>query len=145
MGWWSKDIMGGDTPLDLEGDIFDICEVEQFPDDGTEVHLSRQTINSKLKEIQAMLDKQDVEDRSIGYQVLAVLILEAGGKMIDQLKTTLIEAILTDPWAQEDPEREKKIYELIVAIQNSTGAPVKITSKGLFEVMAEKLGGGADN
>lgn len=32
MGWWSKDIMGGDTPLDWEDEFYGICEVEKWPE-----------------------------------------------------------------------------------------------------------------
>lgn len=34
MGSWSYDIMGGDTPLDFEDMIYDICDMVKFDEDG---------------------------------------------------------------------------------------------------------------
>ena len=27
MGWWSATVMGGDTPLDFEGDLYDVAGI----------------------------------------------------------------------------------------------------------------------
>jgi hypothetical protein len=39
MGWWSYDIMGGDTPLDYESFIYEILKVEKFPEGTDEINL----------------------------------------------------------------------------------------------------------
>jgi hypothetical protein len=49
MGWWSKDIMGGDSPLDAKDEIYGICNVEEFGDDGREI--TREDIEANLPEI----------------------------------------------------------------------------------------------
>ena len=48
MGWWSKDIMGGDSPLDVEGKIFEICNVEQFPEDDSVGKLTKKDFEKNL-------------------------------------------------------------------------------------------------
>ena len=56
MGWWSTDIMGGDTPLDFEDEIFGICGVEKFPESGGRADLTAENLTMHLSEIISMIE-----------------------------------------------------------------------------------------
>jgi hypothetical protein len=140
MGWWSTDILGGDTPLDFEDAIYGICETDKFPEGGGIASLTRQSIETSLGEIVSMIEDAG-DDANIGYQVLAVLMLKAGAAIPESLFSRMEDACHTDEWAQENEERRETVQGLLGALQaydNST--PIVIRSRGLFEVIAQKLG-----
>jgi hypothetical protein len=142
MGWWSTDIMGGDTPLDYKDAFFDICEVNEFPEDDSRVELTKEDLEQNLTQILQFLNENKWGESSIGFQVLAVLMMKAGAKIDMPVKVRMLEAISTDEWAQEDEEREvaiKGLYEALSVYDGKT--PIYIKSRGLFEVMFDKLGG----
>jgi hypothetical protein len=140
MGWWSTDIMGGDTPLDFEDSFFNICKVNKFPEPGKMNHLSKEDFAKHLDEMLVIVHKYDYE-KEIGYQVLAVLMLKAGAFISGDLKDFMMQACENDEWAQESEERKLAtdgLYNALLRYDNEH--PIIIKSKGLFEVMAEKLG-----
>jgi len=51
MGWWSTDIMGGDSPLDVKDEIFEICEVEEFDDNDGHTDLTKEDLVNNLEKI----------------------------------------------------------------------------------------------
>jgi hypothetical protein len=139
MGWWSTDIMGGDTPLDFEDAFFGICKVEKFPEGGGMAKLTKEDLENNLPEIIDMLEDTRSE-QEIGYQVLAVLMLRAGAKIPERTRGRMEEACHMDDWSHDNAEREIAVGGLLKAIEaydNKT--PIIIKSRGLFEVMAEKL------
>ena len=139
MGWWSTDIMGGDTPLDFEDAIYDICKIDKFPEEGGIANVPAVILEEKLDEIISMIDA-DTYSAGIGYQVLAVLMMKAGATIPVEIKDEMIESCHQDEWADEDDERQTSINGLLEALalyDNKT--PIIIKSKGLFEVMVEKL------
>jgi hypothetical protein len=140
MGWWSTDIMGGDSPLDFEDEIFDICGVEKFPSKGNRNELTREDISDNLGAIVSMIE-EDKYEPGIGYQVLSVMMMKAGAKIPESLFPLLEDACHTDSWAKESEDRKESVDGLLAALRaydNET--PIEVRSKGLFEVMAEKLG-----
>jgi hypothetical protein len=144
MGWWSTDIMGGDSPLDFEDEIFDICNVNKFPEGGGMAKLTKEDLQPHLEEIIAMIEKSRSE-KVIGYQVLAVLTMGAGCPVDESLKAKMVEACHLDDWSHENEEREIAVGGLLKALEAYDGkTPIKIKSRGLFEVMAEKLGNNED-
>jgi len=137
MGWWSTDIMGGDTPLDFEDEIFDICKVEKFPDEGGRNELSKEDIEQNLGEILAMLEKSN---DYIGYQVLSVLMMKTGARIPESLFSLLEDSCHLDEWAKESDERKESVDGLLAALRAYDNQnPIIVRSRGLFEVMAEKL------
>jgi hypothetical protein len=140
MGWWSTDILGGDTPLDYKDQFYDICEIDAFSEEG-EVKTSAHVLEEHLDEILAFLDKDEWGEAGIGYQVLAVLMMEAGANISKDLRFEMVNACNEDEWAKGDEDRQRSILGLLNALEvydNQT--PIKINSKGLFEVMfSEKM------
>ena len=139
MGWWSTDIMGGDTPLDFEDAFFDICKVEKFPGEGVHAEISKEDFANHLDEMLECIHKSRSE-QNIGYQVLAVGMLRAGAFISGDLQDFMMQACENDEWAQESEERKLAtdgLYNAISSYNNED--PIVIKSKGLFEVMASKL------
>jgi len=145
MGWWSTDIMGGDTPLDYKDEIFGICEVDEFPEGGGRAELTAKDLEANLSKILEFLNENRWGEAEIGYQVLAVLMMKAGARIDLPLKVRMMEATAADEWAQEDEDRAAAINGLYAALKIYDGkSPIVIRSRGLFEVMVEKLGEGTD-
>ena len=144
MGWWSKDIMGGDAPLDFEDEIFKICNIERIS--GNSSKLTKEHFEEHLSEILEMLRKQrnnQYYDRfAIGFQVLGVLMMSCGATITDELKTEIKTASETDTWANEDPERKEIINGFHKALNVYNGTPITFQSKGLFEVLTERISSG---
>jgi len=140
MGWWSTDILGGDTPLDFEDTYYDICGVEKFPETGKMNELTKQDLETNLNKILDFLDADKWGESNIGYQVLAVLMLKAGAHISGDLQDFMMQACENDEWAQEDTERKVAttgLFNALAAYDNQI--PIEIRSRGLFEVMNEKL------
>lgn len=139
MGWWSTNIMGGDSPLDFEDEFFGICKVEKFPGNGVRAKLSKEDFANHLDEMLECIHKSGTE-QTIGYQVLAVGMLRAGAFISGDLQDFMMQACQNDEWAQESEERKLAIDGLYNAISSYNNQdPIFIKSKGLFEVMASKL------
>lgn len=158
MGWWSTDILGGDSPLDWQGVLYDKLDIPYFDEDHTNVgthdgiseirpkEMSRTTQNNLIQYIldstQESYDKYGGSDsRSIGMQVLAIMILKSGAKMTKKNKNELIKWIKLDEWATEDHERKNHIDELLFAIEKYDGMPMYYKGKGLFQTIFEGLSG----
>ena len=150
MGWWSKELMGGDTPMDFEDEIYGICKTEKYPEnwkpgDGA-VEITRESFEQNLPEIIEMLEKAENNDYydeyAIGYQVLGIMMMGAGASIDEELKSKIIEASNTDGWAKVDEERKKYVDEFHSALMSYDGTPVVITAKGLFQTIAEHLADG---
>ncbi len=147
MGWWSTDIMGGDSPLDVKDEIFEICEVEEFDDNDGHTDLTKEDLVNNLEKILGYIRKQENNDyydeRAIAFQVLGVLIMKAGAPISEELKAEIFENSKTDSWAQENEERAQVVNLFHQALEVYDGKhPIEIKSRGLFEVMAEHLNSG---
>jgi hypothetical protein len=144
MGWWSKDIMGGDSPLDVKDGIFDICGVDEFGEDGRDI--TRKDIEDHMPQILDFVrshENNDYYDESaIAYQVLGVLMMKTGTPITEELKQEILENSKTDSWAESDSERKEIVGNFHTAIENYNGTPVVITSRGLFEAIAEHMSQG---
>ena len=140
MGWWSEDIMGGDTPLDIQGCIFDFV----IGNDDEE------WIDPESFDLEKLLkDMKDSDwsfflkgnDRNIFFQVLGVLLMMNAVPIPDHLKQEMFDAANNDEWAKDSEERQEVMDGFIQALELYDGSkPIIIKSKGLFEVMAERMG-----
>ena len=139
MGWWSTDILGGDTPLDFEDEFYHIIGKNKFTDDNKIVELNKEDINENLNKIIKYLNKEDYEIE-IGWQVLAVIILKTGANMSKSTREKLIWSCDEDGWSKENDERFLTIENLKKnIIKYKPSEPIEIKSKGLFEIITEKL------
>ena len=143
MGWWARDIMGGDAPLDWEDNFYSICKVEKFiegPNGPKIAPLKKKDIEDNLGKIMQTLTNTG---GSIGYQVLSVLMMKAGAVIDQDMKSEFIKRIEADEWAREDEDRKRIIQGLVEALKTyNSKTPIIVRSKGLFEVLAEHISEG---
>lgn len=145
MGWWSKDIMGGDSPLDAKDEIYGICGVDEFGDDERK-EITREDIETHLPTILEAFRKQENNDyydeKAIYFQVLGVLMMKTGTPISPELKQEILDNSQTDSWAKEDLERGEIVENFHVAIEHYDGTPIVIRSRGLFEVINDHIENG---
>jgi len=135
MGWWSTDIMGGDSPLDVEDTFFEIAQVQKFPMSGGIATLSKEAVEKNMKAFIAEVKRHADYQPEIAWQVLAVAVLHSGAKLTKTVKTKMIDACDNDEWSLESRERRESVSSLKKALLQYTGTPIQINSKGLFEVI----------
>ena len=134
MGWWSTTIMGGDTPLDYQGELTDIISGGYLTNNDITAaqfeNMDEVFVNGK---IESLVKYKDC--RSIMYQVLMVMAMRVGAKISSKLKLLAISNIRNDEWQFEDSERKEVIDNLIQTLNQYDGSiRVKVKSEGLFEV-----------
>jgi len=137
MGWWSTTIMGGDTPLDYQGELTDIISGGYLTNNDITAaqfeNMDEVFVNGK---IESLVKYKDC--RSIMYQVLMVMAMRVGAKISSKLKLLAISNIRNDEWQFEDSERKEVIDNLIQTLNQYDGSiRVKVKSEGLFEVFAK--------
>jgi hypothetical protein len=149
MGWWSTTIMGGDTPLDFKSTIFEIIDRDQFKDTGKKVRVPLESsqdlfINGKMDDILKGwgCGKTNsafyINYKSIGFQVLAVLMMGYGCQIKPELKGLMREWILKDDWAQEDQERNTHVKDLLDKLEAYNGSAVAVKSESLLQKFMER-------
>ena len=134
MGWWSTTIMGGDTPLDYQGDLTDIISGGYLTNDDITAkqfeNMDEVFLNGK---IESLVKSKD--NKSIMYQVLMVMAMRVGAKISSKLKLFAIGNIRNDEWQFEDSSRKEAIDNLIQTLNQYDGSiRVDVKSEGLFEV-----------
>jgi len=146
MGWWSDDIMGGDTPLDLQSFIYDALGLEQYPNDRNK-ELIIPADGYDYKKIVKYLKDRDGDDYwlksdtgNIFHQVLGVMMMNSGATINKTLKAKMIKAAKNDEWANEglednDEGRRDKMDAFITKLKAYDGNPTVIESKGLMETI----------
>ena len=146
MGWWSTDILGGDTPLDWEDEFYEMANVEKWQEK-TKSNIPKEVIELHQKSFSDLLDSTGYSgEGEIGYQVLAVMMMRVGASIDPVIKAKMVTAALGDEWAKDDSEREETMQGLVKALsQYKSGTPILIKSKGLFQVMAENLSSEKEN
>ena len=126
MGWWSEDIIGGDSPLDVIYEIYNACGKEEFDDDGNKVELTKEDINSNIDKILKLKSGYEDDDENIFYQVLGYMIMERGATLSNNLKQKIINACENDEYAEESSKRLEIIKNFINTVKFYNGIPVQI-------------------
>lgn len=156
MGWWSEDIMGGDTPLDIKSFIYDALDIKQYPDDNYDKKVIIPSDVFDYDKIVKYVNDRDSDNYwltgdtgNIFHQVLGVMMMESGASISDKLKAKMTLAAVEDEWGfgytrgefseEGDEDRAKKMNQFIDTLINYDETPTKITSKGLFETIAKGI------
>ena len=150
MGWWSKDILGGDNPLDWKSALYNKIDI-QYEDNFGYRTLKPNDMSSKSQNnlIQYVLDSTqksfddwgECDSRSIAMQVIALMVIESGAKITKKNKKELSKWIKLDDWATEDDERKDNIDDLLSVIKEYDSTPMIYQGKGLFQKLAETISG----
>lgn len=150
MGWWSTDIMGGDTPLDFKSDIYNKLKLDPFKSTRSKIkkvfdEMDEKTINSLIPSTVTRWGCGEPgsdfhnDMTSIGYQVLAIEMMRCGAKIRPTTFKQMEEWIPLDGWSQDDDERNTKVNILLKTLYSYDGSPIEIKSQGLMDVFAEHL------
>lgn len=144
MGWWSKNIMGGDTPWDFEDIIYSVCGLEKWPANhpkgDPEAVIPKETFDSNMDSIIKAIEDYKT-DQEIGFQVLGYLAMKFGATLSDELRKRIMESCDKDEWAKEDPKRETIILRLKKHIKNYKNIAVSETDLGKDYGVFAKLAG----
>jgi ABC-type nitrate/sulfonate/bicarbonate transport system substrate-binding protein len=150
-GWWSKTIMGGDTPLDLLAVVAEVVGAKfdcDAPDernfhcwDMRASQFEAPGVTNRMVAAYTALKQRDSWNAPILGQVIGATYLWTGARIPAAIAGIVLEAARADQWANEgDQERQKYIGELMGAIQqHKPGQRVDLEEEGLFTKMA-KLG-----
>lgn len=155
MGWWSADVLGGDTPLDMIWtfeDHFKLGRGTLYPLENwstkTRSIVKRSIEGDHNGFWQAVFKAKELAGWSggeVAVQVGAVIWLNSGADMSMAVKNILIKAAKNDVWANEgdeydNTERKAVMKNLEDKIRGYTGTPILVNSEGLFDVIAKKMG-----
>jgi hypothetical protein len=142
MGWWSTDIMGGDTPLDFESELYHHAGVKQFDEDCNSPDLTAEDIARALPAyLSEVAEKYEIaEDRPVALQVLAYFMMKTGCPISEELKARFHQAADDDEWASEDEERFRVMQEFKAALDShQPGQSLTLPTKGLFQTIFEGM------
>lgn len=144
MGWWSATIMGGDTPLDAEGCLYNTCGLtfEDYFEGGKTPEEVNEAVSSNVaKMIDAVGANDDDWHPGVYAQVLGVIVMRHGCNPEDEdVKRALKVAkkgAEADDW--EDEERHAYIKSYINQLENYDGTPQEPKSEGLFEKLLSTM------
>lgn len=150
MGWWSKDILGGDNPLDWKSALYNKIDIQYEDNFGYRTlkpnDMSNKTQNNLIQYVlestQTTIDNWgECDSRSIAMQVIALMVIESGAKITKKNKKELSKWIKLDDWATEDDERKDNIDDLLSVIKEYDSTPMIYQGKGLFQKLAETISG----
>jgi hypothetical protein len=138
MGWFSATIMGGDPPMNWEGDLNDIAGARPYDD--KPISLTAKMIDEHLDEMVEFIKKED-DDSNIGWQVLGVMILTTGAKMPIEIRENIVKNIYDENIDGWDKPEDRKFFldRFRTQVENyKEGHPEEIAHKGVLEVMMKK-------
>ena len=144
MGWWSTDIIGGDLPLDFEDEFYAELGVEKYPENSNEkTELTKEQLQDNQDKLVDLIKASKhffEKDEPVGYQVLAVLMMEKGAEIKPKNLALMLKACDDDDWAKHNEERAESISGLRNALLEYDNLnPIIIKSKGLFEIIFKHL------
>jgi len=150
MGWWSTDILGGDSPLDWKSALYNKIDIQYEDNFGYRTlkpnDMSNKTQNNLIQYVLESTQKSfdewgECDSRSIAMQVIALMVIESGAKVTKKNKKELSKWIKLDDWATEDDERKDNIDDLLSVIKEYDSTPMIYQGKGLFQKLAETISG----
>lgn len=146
MGWWAKEIMSGDSPLDVEDEIFGVIGIQKFPED-REDNATTEDVARVLEARQDELAQNEyVKQDEIGKQVLGHVMMTYGAKPNENTVALVVSGCDEDEWASEDEERAsivKSFKETFLKfVADGGNAPVAIKRTGLLEKIGQHLAAG---
>ena len=143
MGWWNTTIYGGDAPLDWRENIYNKLGVEEYGEKEKLNPVPVDVLSEKINEITEMISNSDTDedDKNIGYQVLAAIIIHSGLDLDSNmsLKEAIINAIENDEYARDDSERRIVMKNFKKQINDyNPSEPVDITSVNVYEAIEDE-------
>lgn len=152
MGWWSTCVMGGDTPLDLQGVLCDAMDID-FDYSGGGYRFTREHLESSLPHLLDVIEaagKWWEWHKDTHYQVLGHMLMETGAEIPEPLRERIVRAAREDSdWrtrpldapddGSDDPERRSDMDKFIAAIQaHAAGTPTHVRREGLVDKLLKR-------
>lgn len=142
MGWWSTEINGGDTSMDVEGILASFMGLDEEADDYDGVvesgKLTTEVVQAFLY-VECTDGGHGFADRmiengegSILYTVLGALLMEAGAEIPKDFRTEIIQQAYLDRWAANNEERGVVIEEFIETLENYVDGTPTDLARGDF-------------
>ena len=128
--------MGGDSPLDMLGDLCDVMPNARFDAETDEPDFycrlfTRKDIDDNLAALIATVEKG--WDDNLGFQVLGAMMMHVGCEIHESLRSKIADASNADEWLKEagpQSERGKHIADFQEAIRwHVGGTPTKIAAE----------------
>lgn len=143
MGWWDESIMGGDAPLDVEGDFehkFGMWKPEDKDHDEppTMTYPGEQSIVKFINQMQSKGYENYEVSGPVGF-----MMMELGWLISNELKQRIIEDVDSEDISRwRDPtERKRNLDEFKELLLAYDGTAKEMPHQpGLFEKFAEKIG-----
>lgn len=138
MGWWSEAVMGGDVPMDWEGDISDYVGGHFNADEG---HVyTREQLEANLLDVVGMIEA-DKYDPEIGLQVLGVMVMKVGAAIPDEVRDKILKAAEDDRWAAEDDRKRKAhLRDFIKRVRaHKPGSTSEVPSPSLLDQVEREM------
>lgn len=155
MGWWSTCVMGGDTPLDLQGVLCGAMSINFDYKDGR-YHFTRGQVEEYLPRLLVVIEAPREwwsHHKDTAYQVLGHMLMETGAEIPEWLRERIVRAAREDSdWrtrpldepddGSDDPERRASMEAFAAAIKaHVAGTPTHMRQEGLMEKLQEHLRG----
>ena len=138
MGAWGFGIMEGDTPLDIECDIYKLFEIEQYDEDDNEVEITADIYEDNLDKFE---DWFTCLDTDLNFLVLGVMMMEAGADIPRKFKDAMYEAceseldsVIDQGWSEPE-KRIRMLNDFNKKLQNYKNQKIKFDTKGLLEII----------
>lgn len=150
MGWWDVTVLGGDTPLDILGELESILGVrELYPVRAWEDE-TREAVRKAFEKNWINVTSRFADEKcwwskgwnhEVAIQVVAVVAMASGAEFPEGFKERAIKAANDDEWANEDGSRHQRMVELKKTLEEYTpGNPTEVAEKGLMERIYEVMG-----
>lgn len=148
MGWWSTEINGGDTSMDVEGVLASFMGLDEEADDYDGIVESGELTTDVVRSfLSAKCDDNghgfagrmiENGEGSILYTVLGALLMEAGTEIPEDFRTEIIQQACLDRWADTNEERKVVIEEFIETLENYVdGTPTDLARGAFFDRAAK--------
>lgn len=150
MGWWDEGIMGGDTPMDIQGCIEETVFEERLNEGNMDRKMTASLFSERLPAVLDCMNSggwwSDEESQQIFLQVIGYNILELGAFMPEDLKEKILQACDDDiafcssgskevGWSNPE-KRVQRLKEFREQVEKYEGQPVELHKRGLFEKMS---------
>lgn len=123
MGWWSCDVLGGDKPLDIRGDMIDAAGGNEIYMKLLESEKEEHDLLHKqlaLKLLQGYQNGKLIPNNgsNISWQVFGAVVMEFKLPIKEEERKRVMQAAEDDKWAKESNERKECMMKFINDIQN---------------------------
>ena len=132
MGWFGKNILDGDEPLDYLYNIAEVCGVPKNYEGDECDYITKESLEKNQTKIYNKFKKEDVGITA--FQTLATQILRVGAKFEPLVYDKCVECLQKDEWAKSSIERNYHINFLLDKLKNYQNCPSEYEDVELYNI-----------